>query len=367
MKKISESKIVYWLSLPYISARKQAKLLKHFGDSPIKLWNEFTKCETEIRKFVGDKAYEELSRYRSVEYIDASLEKLKNDGVSVITMLNPLYPKLLLEDEVNAPSVLYYRGSIELFNTTCVAMVGTRASTIYGRTCAKNIATVLADNGVTVVSGLATGIDAYAHEATLDAGGKTIAVLGSGLNKITPVGNIKLYERILESGGLVISEYKPDADATKYTFPARNRIISGLSKGVIVVEAGEKSGALITAKYATEQNREVFAVPGNVTSARSKGCNDLIFDGANMVRDGYDVLNALRIKHADTTKKQEIIVDKEQKKLYSFFESGAKTIDELAELSGMALPELSAVLLDMELDGIIEKQSANLYALATRT
>ena len=152
--KISESKIIYWLSLPYISARKQTKLLKSFGGSPIKLWNEFESKEEEIRKFIGDKAFDELKRFRSVEYIDSSLERLKEMDVSVITMLNPLYPKLLLEDEVNAPSVLYYRGNLDVLSTQCVAIVGTRASTIYGRTCAKNIASTLAKNGVTIVSGL---------------------------------------------------------------------------------------------------------------------------------------------------------------------------------------------------------------------
>ena len=364
--KISESKILYWLSLPYISARKQVKILSSFGNSPIRLWNEFTTEKKKLCDFLGDKVYDELNRYRSVDYIDASLAKLKSDGIGVITMLNPRFPKLLLEPEVNAPSVLYYRGDLNAFSEHCIAIVGTRAATSYGKECAKMISSQLASSGVTVVSGLATGIDAYAHAGALEGGGRTIAVLGSGLNRITPVGNIKLHDEIIENGGLILSEYKPDADATKYTFPERNRIISGISKAVVVVEAPEKSGALITAKCALEQNREVFAVPGNVTSVRSAGCNNLLYEGANMARNGYDILEQLKINYVESTKKQEIIVDKVQKKLYSFLESGPKSLDELVELSGMSLSEISATLLTMELDEFVEKQSANLFVLKQR-
>ncbi len=364
--KISESKILYWMSLPYLSVQKQIKLLKYFGNSPLRVWNEFLSEGIKLREFLGEKVYEELKRYRSLDYVDMSLEKLREQGIGVITIRNPRYPSLLLHPEVNAPSVLYYRGSLDAFDGDCVAVVGTRAATSYGRECAKLIASQLASANVTVVSGLATGIDAYAHSAAIEAHGKTIAVLGSGLNRITPVGNLKLYDDILNGGGLVISEYKPDSDATKYTFPERNRLISGISRAVVVVEAAEKSGALITAKFALEQNREVFAVPGNVTSSRSKGCNALLYEGANMARDGIDILEQLHINYSESTKKQEIIVDKVQKKLYSFLESGPKTLDELVELSNLSLPELSAALLSMELDEFVEKQSANLFVLKQR-
>ncbi len=362
MGKISESKILYWLSLPRISVRKQAELIKVYG-SPTALWENFVSDTERIRNFVGDGAFNELSRYRDKSYIDKNLEGLRADNISVITILNPLYPKLLLEPEVGAPLVLYYRGDIEVFSTTCVAVVGTRAATVYGKEMAKVVAGELAENGVTVVSGLATGIDTYAHTAALDAGGKTIAVLGSGLNKITPVGNQKLFDRIIENGGLVISEYKPNADATKFTFPERNRLISGLSRGVAVIEAGEKSGALITARLALEQNREVFAIPGNLTSSRSKGSNDLLYEGADFIRNGMDILEYLSIKPTKINEKDEIIVDKDQKKLYSLLSDGEKTFDELIQLSGLDMTELSSKLLDMEFNDLIVRQSANVFAI----
>lgn len=362
MEKISESKVLYWLSLPMFSVRKQTELIKFYG-SAAALWENFTSDSERIKDFVGDRVFSELSRYHDKSYINKSLDMLRADNISVITVLNPLFPKLLLEPEVGAPLVLYYRGDIEVFSTTCVAVVGTRAATVYGKEMAKLVAGELAENGVTVVSGLATGIDAYAHAAALDVGGKTIAVLGSGLNKVTPVGNQKLFDRIIENGGLVMSEYKPNIDANKFTFPERNRLISGLGRGVAVIEAGEKSGALITAGFALEQNREVFAVPGNITSTRSKGCNDLLFNGANFIRSGLDILEYLSIKPTKINENAEIIVDKEQKKLYSLLSDGEKTIDELVQLSGLNVDDLSVQLLEMELSGAIVRQSANVYAL----
>ena len=362
MNRAFESKILFWLSLPMITVKRQAEIIRLYGSAE-KLWNEFGSHYDDVVKICGERSAEELRRYKSESFIDKCIDKLRKDGISVITVLNPVYPERLFQPEVSAPSVLYYKGDINLLSTECVAVVGTRACTSYGKEAAKIVATDLAENGVTVVSGMATGIDSYAHAATLDAGGKTIAVLGSGLNKISPAGNAKLYDRILESGGLIISEYKPNADATKYTFPERNRIISGLSHGVVVVEAAEKSGALITARYAAEQNREVFAVPGNITSSRSKGCLDLIRDGATIIRNGLDVLESLKLMPKKSSAKTEIIVDKDEKKLYSLLEDGAKSIDELIENSGFSPMELSEILLRMELAGVIEKESAATYAI----
>ncbi len=362
MNKAFESKILFWLSLPMITVKRQAEIIRLYGGAE-ELWDNFDAKFDDVVKICGERSAEELRRYRSERFIDKCLDKLRDDGISVVTALNPLYPERLLQPEVSAPSVLYYKGDLNLMTSECVAIVGTRACTSYGKEAAKIVATDLAENGVTVVSGMATGIDSYAHAAALDAGGKTIAVLGSGLNKITPVGNTKLYDRILERGGLIISEYKPNSDATKYTFPERNRLISGLSRGVVVVEAAEKSGALITARYAAEQNREVFAVPGNITSVRSKGCLDLIYDGATMIRNGLDVLESLKIAPKKSVAKPEIIVDKDEKKLYSLLEDGAKSVDELIEKSGIPPMELAEILLRMELSGVIEKESAATYAI----
>ncbi|MBO5215093.1 MAG: DNA-processing protein DprA [Clostridia bacterium] len=364
MAKFSDSKILFWLSLPTLTPRKQTELIKKAG-SLGSLWHDFKANSTLIKDSVGEKAYAELLRYHDEDYIETQLDKLRSSDIFVVTVLNPIFPQTLLQPEVDAPLVMYYRGDINAIADTCVAVVGTRACTAYGKDMAKDIASDLAVGGVTVVSGLATGIDTYAHTGAMDAGGKTIAVMGSGFNHITPVDNVKLCDKIIQNGGLVLTEYKPDMNATKFTFPARNRIISGLSRGVVVVEAGEKSGALITAKYALEQNREVFALPGNVTSSRSKGCNDLLYEGANFIRNGRDVLERLNVVPPKKANKEqencEIIVDKDQKKLYILLEEGTKTYDELVVESGMSPAKLSEALLMLELEGAIVRTSANTF------
>ncbi len=362
MSKFSESKILFWLSLAGISVKKQADILKETGGARM-LWDNYAKKSALIREIVGEKHFAELSRFRSEDFIDACLDKLKKDGISVFTALNPFYPEELLQSEVCAPSVFYYKGDANLLSTTKIAIVGTRSSTSYGKEMTRRIATTFAENSITVVSGLATGIDTYAHESAIDAGGKTIAVLANGFNNVTPVSGIKLIDKIIASGGLVITEYKPTLGATKFTFPERNRLISGLSKGVVVVEAGQKSGALITARHAIEQGREVFAVPGNITSTRSAGCNNLIYEGANMVRSGEDILELLSISTKSRQEKKEIILDKDEKKLYSLLEEGYKTFDELIENSGIMPMEMSEILLKMELDGIIIRTSSNSFEI----
>lgn len=362
MSKLSESKILFWLSLSSLSVRKQTELIKKFGSAE-KLWFFFEAESAMLSESLGEKCFAELKRYRSEAFVDACLEKLKKDGISVLTALNPLYPEELLQHEVAAPLVFYYKGELSLLKSIKVAVVGSRASTSYGREMTERVVTDLVENGITIVSGLATGIDTYAHECAIASGGKSIAVLANGLNNVTPVSGVKLIERILESGGLVMSEYKPTVGATRYTFPERNRLISGLSKGVVVVEAGEKSGALITARCALEQGREVFAVPGNITSTRSVGCNDLLYEGASFIRSGLDVLEYLSISPKARHEKKQIILDKDEKKLYSLLEEGDRSLDELIEGSGIMPSEVSEVLLRMELNGLISRISGNMYSL----
>lgn len=202
------------------------------------------------------------------------------------------YPKLLLQI-TDFPKQLYCRGNLELLNKECLAVVGTRKLTPYGKEAAQNITMGLVQAGFVIVSGLALGIDAVAHQATLDAEGKTIAVLGSGINdtSIYPGANFNLAMDILKNDGLIISEYPKGTEGYKSNFPERNRIISGLSKGVLVVEADQKSGSLITARLAAEQNRDVFAVPGSIFSSRSIGPNGLIKTGAKLVSSAQDILD----------------------------------------------------------------------------
>lgn len=290
---MTESEILYWLSISGLSVQRQAQIILKAGS--IKAVEEKFIKDGELRNIAGDN-YIAMKRMLSSDYIKENLKKLKNDGINVATQLNPLFPERLKQSEVAAPFAFYYKGNLELLNTDCIAIVGTRAVSSYGKRMTEKFTKELVDNGFTTVSGLATGVDGIVHEVTLDNNGKTIAVLGSGHNYVNPVSHTDLYNRIIDNGGLVISEYKPDVTATKFTFPERNRLISGLSKGVLVIEAGEKSGSLITANFALEQGRDVFAVPGNLDSSRSVGTNNLIYSGAIMVRSGNDICSHYGIK-----------------------------------------------------------------------
>ena len=215
--------------------------------------------------------------------------------IKTIKLEDKNYP-LLLRKIFNPPKTLYVRGEI-LRNEKCFAIVGTRRCSEYGKDIAFSIARDLSKAGLTIVSGMATGIDTWAHKGTLDANGRTIAVLGTGIDEKTiyPKENIKLSQKILKNKGCLISEYPAETRGTKFSFPERNRIISGLSLGVLVVEANFGSGALITARYAKEQNKKVFTIPGSIHSINSRGCHDLIKKGAELVENANDVLKELSL------------------------------------------------------------------------
>lgn len=216
------------------------------------------------------------------------------------------YPEKL-KNIYNPPLKLYILGNKELLKQKCIAIVGSRKATIYGKNIAYKISKELAENGINIVSGLAIGIDTWAHLGTLSSeisnqdikskkifnNGKTIAVLGSGIDNIYPKENIELARKIVKSGGCIISEYPPNSKPERLNFPQRNRIISGLSNGVLVVEANNTSGALITAEFALEQGKEVFAIPGDITREQSKGCNELIKDGATIITTSQEILNII--------------------------------------------------------------------------
>ena len=211
--------------------------------------------------------------------------------IQEISIENKLYPEQL-RNIYDAPLKLYVLGNVELLNQKGIAIVGSRNATEYGKEVAMQISKELSKNGINIISGLALGIDTYAHIGNIlsNSIGKTIAVLGSGLDKIYPKQNIELAIKIIKEGGCIVSEYPLGTKPEKGNFPQRNRIISGLSRGVLVVEASKKSGALITADFALEQGREVFSVPGTITSVMSEGCNMLIKDGAKVVLSSEDIL-----------------------------------------------------------------------------
>ena len=356
---MNESEILYWLSISGLTVRRQAQMILSAGGIK-QLESKFFDSE-ELKKIASDK-YLTMKRTFSSDYLRESIKKLKADGVNVATQLNPLYPELLKQPEVCAPFAFYYKGNLELLNTNCIAVVGTRSVSSYGRRMTEKFTKSLVENGFTIVSGLATGVDGIAHEVALDNNGKTIAVLGSGHNYVNPVSHTELYNRILENDGLIISEYKPDVNATKFTFPERNRIISGLCKGVLVVEAGEKSGSLITANFALEQGRDVFAVPGNLDSSRSVGTNNLIYSGATMVRSGEDICSHYGISSNQKKNKNIDTLDSEEKKVYEILQDET-SFDDLIEQTGILPQNLSVILVKLEMEGLIKRTSMDNYLI----
>lgn len=270
-----------WFSNLDISNKNKLKLLEKFESTEI-IWN-LNKKELEDLEFSGnciDKIFDDVKK-RNLEKYSTFMEKM---DIDLILCNSEKYPNSLNVIK-NRPAYLYVRGRIENLYEDCAAIVGSRDASSYGRFVARKIAKELADKNVNIVSGLALGVDKYAHLGALDSKlGKTIAVLGTGIgdNDVYPFENKKVFERILENNGTIISEFKLGTKPEKYNFPMRNRIISGLSKKIIVVEAKENSGSLITVNYALEQGKDIFAVPGNITSLNSSGTNKLIAEGAQI-------------------------------------------------------------------------------------
>lgn len=301
-------------------------------------------------------------------YIENFLEHLEELDVVAVPMVHEAYPELL-KHIYDPPPVLYCRGNIDLLqHPKKFAMVGTRRPTHYGEDCARLLARDLAKQGVCIVSGLAMGIDAKSHLGALDAGEPTIAVLGCGVDTPYPRENKGIYERMLKNG-LIISEYVPGTIPYAQHFPARNRIISGMSSGVLVVEAAEKSGTLFTVEYAQSQGRDVFAVPGNITSAMSKTPNNLIREGCPSVLEARDILDWFRWPTHDGSKVESRVIQQlsmQEMSVIALLEKGDSHFDTLLMNLDYNTPQLSSLLMSMELKGIIEKHPGNRYGIRAR-
>ena len=288
------------------------------------------------------------------EFAKRQMEIVEKRGFKLMNYLSPEYPSRL-KMIYAPPTFLYVKGDLKESDDRAVAMVGSRQATHYGRTMAENVARELAQSGITVVSGFARGVDTISHKAALSAGGRTIAVLGCGLDVIYPSQNTSLYKAIPENGAIV-SEFPCGTQPEGPNFPRRNRIISGLSLGVVIVEAGKRSGALLTAKHALDQNREVFAIPGNITSITSSGTNTLLKQGAHLVTSATDVLSELKFMIPDGESSPPIptvALDAEQARLFNMMDAEPIHVDALARHSGIKVSRLLGILLDMELKGAV--------------
>ena len=289
------------------------------------------------------------------------------EEIKTITFRNKDYPKLLKEVK-DPPKVLYHRGEI-LPNENCFAIVGTRRCSSYGKEIALEIAGDLAEAGLTIVSGLAPGIDSFSHQAALERGKRTIAVLGTGIDEksIYPQENLKLAEKIVESGGCLISEYPSGTHGSKFTFPQRNRIISGISLGVLVVEAKQKSGALITANWAKSQGRKVFAVPGPIHFLNSKGCHYLIKRGAKLIENANDILKELNLECSNLKFEQTVAGETpEENLILEVLKEGALDIDKIIEKTKLPAATIASTLAILEIKGKVKNLGGNIYAISHR-
>lgn len=347
------SDLRYWIGFSLISgigAARIRRLLEQFGS----LQDAWGASISGLRGAgLSRNLAEQVVYQRDRLDLDADLARLDQVGVQALTWDSPDYPSLLRE-VYNPPPVLYVRGEIAPADSLSVALVGTRSPSVNGKETARRLGHDLAENGITVVSGLALGIDGIAHRAALDAGGRTLAVLACGLDQVYPARHRELASRIIAQGAL-ISDYALGVKPEARNFPPRNRIISGLSLGTVVVEAGIKSGALITLRFAIDQGRETFAVPGNIQSRASMGTNQAIQRGhAKLVTCVQDILQELNISMIQEQRdaRQVLPETADERALWEHLSDEPIHIDELVRVSGLPTEKVSATLTLMELKGL---------------
>ena len=361
---MSNKDIKYWVGfniIPGIGRVKLAQLENYFG----KLEDAWEASSADLKHAgLDSSSIHAITSWRPKLSLEAEMEKLDRYGVKVLTWHDSDYPSRLKEI-YDYPPILYVRGSLLPEDEWCLAVVGTRRATVYGRQVTEEIVADLARSKITIVSGLARGIDSVAHHSALEAGGRTIAVFACGLDIVYPSENANLARRIIQQGAL-ISEYplgtRPRAD----NFPRRNRIMSGLSLGVLVTEAGKTSGAMITAHLALEQNREVFAIPGSILSPASSGTNHLIQEGAKLVSDYSDILEELNLTAvAHQMEIREVVPASDTEALLLKQLTAEPThIDEVCRNSGLPVSVVSSTLTMMELKGLVKQVGTMNYVLA---
>lgn len=355
---------VYWLALNMvkgIGAVRFRNLLEAFGSAQA----AWTASPTQLRAAgLGDKGIANFIDAHEKVDLASILPDLQKHGVEAFTPQEDAYPRKLRELD-QAPPVLYVRGALLPQDEWAVAVVGTRRVTSYGRQVAEELGAFLAHNGLTVISGLARGVDSLAHRAALQAGGRTIAVLGHGLDEVYPMENRGLADEIIASGAL-ISDYALGTPPDAANFPPRNRIISGLSLAVVIVEAGEKSGALITAGFAAEQGREVFAVPGPIYAPQSKGTNMLIQRGAHPLTRYEDLLDLLNLELMAEHKQAvtALPADATEARLFGVLGSQPLHVNEIGALVDMPIDQVSSTLALLELKGLVRQVGGMNYVAA---
>jgi DNA processing protein len=334
------------------------KLLEHSGN----VSDIFSMKEREIREISRAplSAAEKIRFSRDSDQYKKEIEYIEKENINVLSLLDEDYPESL-RNIYDPPPVIYYKGVIPREKDVCIAIVGSRRCSLYGMRSAEQLSESLAGEGVTVVSGMASGVDSAAHRGALKAKGRTVAVMGTGFKYLYPAGSEKLVREICRQGA-VMTEFSCYTEPSNFTFPRRNRLISGLSLGVVVVEAAKKSGALITVDFALEQGKEVFAVPGPIGSITSSGTNLLIQNGAKLVLSAKDILDEIP---SETTERkimrEKDISDDHVKVLEAIPEKGRSHIDEIKVYAGFASGKVHGVLLSLELKGMVKACPGAMY------
>jgi|UniRef100_A0A7C3UU68 DNA processing protein len=346
------------LDLPKITPRKVKNLLTHFRD-PEKIFKA-KREELATIDGIDEETISNILRFK-IKDCQEKIKRAQELKVKIISFLDEEYPQGLLNIKF-FPPVLFLQGEIKKEDEKSIAIVGTRNPSVYGRDVAERFSFELAENGLTIISGLARGIDTLAHQGALAAGGRTIAVLGCGIDIPYPVENKNLREKIVERGA-IISEFNLGTPPDRFNFPRRNRIISGLALAVLAVEAPEKSGVLITAWWASEQGKEVFAIPGPITSKRSEGTNRLIKDGATMVTSPAEILENLKIIPSKKEGRK-LELSAEEEKVLALISEAPLYVDEIVERLEKPVSEVLIQLFHLEIMGIVKQLPGNRYIRA---
>ena len=356
--------LAYWVGFNKVLGIGPARLraLLDFFGTIAEAWHADVSSYQEVG--LDRRSISNLLAARTSLDLAGELERLERAGVSVLTWDSSDYP-INLRNIYDPPPVIYVKGELLPEDDWAVAVVGTRHASVYGKEAARQLAADLAQNGVTVVSGLAAGIDAVAHQAALDAGGRTLAVLGSGVDVIYPEQNRRLAEQLVDHGAL-LSEYPLGTRPERSNFPPRNRLISGLSLGTVVVEAGARSGALITSDFAAEQGREVFAVPGSIFQRSCEGTNRLIQDGAKAVLVVNDVLEELNLSQITQQAEVRATVPTTpvERAVLDLLSAEPTHVDELGRAADLPAPTVSSTLALLELKGLARQVGSMSYVLA---
>lgn len=366
--RLAKNDRAYWLALHEVDGlgpQRFPLLIKYFGSAKA-AWDASSKKLLKIG--LNTDIVKKIKVHRSRVDPETHLKTLLRMGVKIVTSADKEYPEPLRQIK-GSPNVLYVKGSLKLEDAKSIAVVGTRKPTLYGREITEKLTHQIVRHGFTVVSGLARGVDSVAHRSALDAGGRTIAVMATGIDQVYPPENRELASKIVQ-GGALVSEFRPGYIAVPGNFPARNRIISGLSLGVLVTEGAAKSGTKITAKHALNQGREVFAVPGPITSQMSEAPSDLMKLGAKVVTGIQDILDELDIektmKRSDPAALQgPTLIEFENKleeKLYQLLSNGQVHVDELVRSSKKNSAEVSSTLTMMEVKGLVKHLGGMVYS-----